>query len=78
MKLTFNDIIRKLTSRKLWVALAGVVTGIAMIFGAEGGEITDIAGAVTTIASAAAYIIAEAFVDAANKLPETTEKGADE
>ena len=76
MKLTMTDIIRKLTSRKLWLALAGVATGIAMVFGVEGGEITDVAA----IASAITYIIAEATVDkaAAGKLPETTEKGADE
>ena len=80
MKLTMNDIIRKLTSRKLWLALAGIFTGIAMIFGVEGGEITDVAGAVTAIASAVTYIIAEATVDkaAAGKLPEATEKGGDE
>ena len=66
MKLTMNDIIRKLTSRKLWIALAGITTGLAMVFGVEGGEITDVAGAVTAIASAITYIIAEATVDKAS------------
>lgn len=80
MKLTMTDIIRKLTSRKLWIALAGITTGLAMVFGVEGGEITDVAGAVTAIASAITYIIAEATVDkaAAGKLPEATEKSVDE
>ena len=77
MKLTTSDIIRKITSRKLWLALAGITTGLAMIFGVDGGEITDVAGAVTSIASIITYIIAEATVDkaAANQI---AEKGVDE
>ena len=30
-----KEIIRKLSSRKLWMAIAGVASGIAMAFGAE-------------------------------------------
>ena len=60
-----KNIIRKLTSRKLWLAIAGVATGIALAFGVDGGEITNVAGAVTAIISAVTYIIVEGKVDAA-------------
>ena len=57
---------RKLASRKLWLAIAGVVTGIAMILGVDGSEISDIAGAIASVASAMTYIITEGLVDAAS------------
>lgn len=60
-----NDILRKLTSRKLWMALAGVATGVAVILGADGADIQTVAGAVTSLASAICYIITEGKVDAA-------------
>ncbi len=60
-----SEILRKLTSRKLWLALAGVATGIAVVLGVDGSEITDVAGAVTALASVITYIITEGKVDAA-------------
>lgn len=55
---------RKLSSRKLWAAVAGVVTGLAMVFGLDEGTISNVAGAVVSVASVVAYIIAEGKVDA--------------
>jgi hypothetical protein len=69
------NIIEKLTSRKLWLALAGVATGIAMILGVEGSEITTVAGSVTALASVVTYILAEAKVDAAAVVKEDEENG---
>lgn len=63
--MTWNDIVRKLTSRKLWLAIAGVATGIAAILGADASEIQTVAGAVVSLVSAVAYIIVEGKVDAA-------------
>ena len=37
-----RGIIEKLTSRKLWVTIIGVIIGIAMAFGVEGSEYTEI------------------------------------
>jgi phage shock protein PspC (stress-responsive transcriptional regulator) len=54
----------KLTSRKLWMAIAGVATGIAMVLGVDGSEISTVAGAVTTLVSVVAYIITEGKIDA--------------
>ena len=59
-----SNVIRKLTSRKLWLAIAGVTTGIAMILGVDGSDITSIAGAVTALASVITYIITEGKIDA--------------
>ena len=59
-----TNFLRKITSRKLWLALAGVATGIAMILGVDGGDISNVAGAVTTLASVITYIITEGKIDA--------------
>lgn len=59
-----SNLIRKLTSRKLWLAIAGVITGIAMALGVEGSEITTVAGAVTALVSVVTYIVTEGKVDA--------------
>ena len=59
-----SKFIQKLSSRKLWMAIAGVVTGIAMALGAESSDIGTITGAVTTLISVVTYIITEGKVDA--------------
>ena len=55
---------RKLSSRKLWAAVAGIVTGLAMVFVLDEGTISSVAGAVVSVASVVAYIITEGKVDA--------------
>lgn len=59
-----SNFIRKLTSRKLWMAIAGVATGIALALGADASEIQTVTGAVTALISAVVYIITEGKVDA--------------
>ena len=56
---------RKLSSRKLWAAMAGIVTGLAMVFGLDESTISSVAGAVVSVASVVSYIITEGKVDAA-------------
>jgi Na+-translocating ferredoxin:NAD+ oxidoreductase RnfE subunit len=56
--------IQKLSSRKLWMAIAGIATGIAMALGADATDISTVAGAVTALVSAVTYIIIEGKVDA--------------
>ena len=60
---------QKLTSRKLWFAIAGVAIGAAMAFGVKGSELEEIigliSGAATAIGSIIGYIDGEAAVDAA-------------
>lgn len=57
-------IVQKLTSRKLWMAIAGVATGIAMALGVDSTDITTIAGGIMAVVSCVVYIIAEGKVDA--------------
>ncbi|MCI9672669.1 MAG: hypothetical protein HFF49_14240 [Lawsonibacter sp.] len=54
---------RKLSSRKLWAAVAGIVTGLAMVFGLDEGTVSAVAGAVVSVASVITYIITEGRVD---------------
>ena len=56
---------QKLSSRKLWAALVGVVVGVAMAFGLNESEWTEVAGIITSLVSVVAYIFGEAKVDAA-------------
>ena len=56
---------RKLSSRKLWAAIVGVVAGLAMVFGLDESVITSVSGAVVSVASVITYIITEGRVDAA-------------
>ena len=60
---------KKLTSRKLWAALVGVVVGLAAAFGLDESEWTQIAGVVGSIVSIVAYIFGEAKIDAAASAP---------
>lgn len=55
---------RKLSSRKLWAAVAGVVSGLVMIFGLDEQIISTVAGSVVSVASIITYILSEAKVDA--------------
>lgn len=60
-----QNFLKKLTSRKFLDALAGVATGLAMVFGVDETTISTVAGAVTTVASVVSYIMSEGMVDAA-------------
>lgn len=64
---------QKLTSRKLWVAIIGIVAGLAAVFGVDESEYTAIAGAVIAAANAVAYIMGEAKIDAADRFNPTPE-----
>lgn len=59
-----KDILRKLSSRKLWLALAGVATGVALALGVDSSDIGTVTGAVTALVSVVTYIITEGKVDA--------------
>jgi len=62
--MNYFDWKRKLSSRKLWAAVTGIVTGLAMAFGFDYSTISTVAGAVVSVASVVAYIMAEGKVDA--------------
>jgi hypothetical protein len=59
-------IIRKLTSRKLWLAIALFVSGILTAAGKkETAEV--VSGLIMQLAAVIGYIVGEGLVDAANK-----------
>lgn len=67
---------QKLSSRKLWAAIIGILTGIAMIFGLDGEVIETVSGAVVAVGSVVAYIAAEGKIDA-ERVKVTVEKVQD-
>lgn len=64
-----QTIIRKLSSRKLWIAVVGIVVGLATTFGIQESEYNEVVGMVTTVASVVGYLFAESRVDAAGAIP---------
>ncbi len=58
---------RKLTSRKLWVAVAGFVAGLIVIFGGSQESADKISGAILSGAAVVGYIVGEGLTDAAHK-----------
>lgn len=61
-----EDIIRKLTSRKLWVALAGLVSGLILAFGGSESTAETVSGVLLQAASVVGYLLAEGLTDSAN------------
>ena len=55
---------RKLTSRKLWMAIAAFVTPLLLAFGLAENEVTQITAIIMAGADVLAYILAEGLVDA--------------
>ena len=57
----------KLSSRKLWAAVAGCVTAIAAVFGADEMTTQEITAVITAVGVLVAYIIGESCVDASRE-----------
>jgi hypothetical protein len=63
--MNFWDIIKqKLSSRKLWSAIAGVAVSLAAMFGLDEMTTGQITGLISAIGVLVAYIFAEGMVDA--------------
>ncbi|MBP0983108.1 MAG: hypothetical protein J6A19_05215 [Oscillospiraceae bacterium] len=58
---------RKLTSRKLWVALAGFIAGLIVAFGGAQETADKVSGSILSGAAVVGYIVGEGLTDAANK-----------
>lgn len=61
-----TDIIRKLTSRKLWVAVAGLVSGLILAFGGTESDAATVSGVILQAASVLGYLLAEGLADASH------------
>lgn len=55
----------KLTSRKWWAAITGVIVSIMVLFNVDSVQAERITALITAVSSAVAYTISEGFVDAA-------------
>lgn len=60
------DWVKKLTSRKLWVAIASFATMLAIALGVTESEAAQIAALIMAGASVVAYIVGEGLADASN------------
>ena len=57
----------KLTSRKFWAAVVGVVLSVMVIYGADSQEQEKVTGLITACGTLIAYIVGEGLVDKENK-----------
>lgn len=62
---------KKLTSRKLWLAVAGFVVGLIIAFNGSAETAETISGCIMSGASVVAYIVGEGLAD-------STKKGGDD
>lgn len=64
--MTKSDIIRKLTSRKFWVAVVAFITPLMLAYGVSQDSVTQITAIIMAGADVVAYLLAEGMADAAN------------
>lgn len=60
-----KNIISKLSSRKFWAAVSGVVIAVMAAFGADADTQTTVAGVISAVAVLAVYIFTEGKIDEA-------------
>lgn len=60
-----NELKKKLTSRKFWMAVAGFVVGLIMAFNGSAEVAETVSGCIMSGASVIAYIIGEGLADSA-------------
>lgn len=59
-----NDWVNKLTSRKLWVAVAAFVSGLIVAFKGDAETAEVVSGIILQGAAVLGYLLAEGLVDA--------------
>lgn len=57
---------KKLASRKFWVAISQIVAGLLIVFNFTDSTATVISGAIVSLSSAIIYIVTEGKIDAAS------------
>ena len=67
-----TDIIRKLTSRKLWLAVALFVSGLIVAFGGSDAVAATVSGCIMQGAAVLGYLLAEGLTDAAARKTQST------
>lgn len=64
--MTKENIIRKLTSRKLWLAVAMFISGLIVAFNGEATTAETVSGCIMQGGAVIAYLLAEGWADAAH------------
>lgn len=62
-----DNIKRKLSSRKLWLAVAAFVASLILAFGGEQETATEVTGCIMAGATVISYIFSEGWVDSARE-----------
>lgn len=60
------DWVKKLTSRKFWLAIVGFVSGLILALNGSAEVAETVSGCIMSGASVVAYIIGEGLADSAN------------
>lgn len=63
--MTKTDIIRKLTSRKFWLALSGFISMLILAIGVAENTATQVAAIIMAGADIVVYVFSEGMADAA-------------
>lgn len=61
-----EDIIKKLSSRKFWVTLAGFIGSLLVAFNVGENDIAQITAIITAFGSLMVYVLSESAIDAAS------------
>lgn len=64
--MTKNDVLRKLTSRKFWLAVATFVSMLLIFFGHAESTATQVTALIMAGADVLGYLIAEGLADSGN------------
>lgn len=59
-----SDLVRKLTSRKFWLALVAFISALLVAFNVDAGSVEQITSIIMSFGALIAYILAEGWVDA--------------
>ena len=75
--MTKQDIIRKLTSRKLWVSVASFVSMLIVALGHSENTATQVTSLIIAGATVLGYVIGEGLVDSAGANSAASSSGKD-
>lgn len=73
-----NNIVRKLTSRKLWVSIANFVSMMMIYFGNTESEASQVAALIMAGAGVIGYVVAEGLADSSPSYELTELKSTEE
>lgn len=68
----------KLSSRKFWMALIGLISGLLMAFKVDAQTVETVSGCILSAGSVVAFIIGEGLVDAAGAASDLIVQAKDE